>query len=137
MEEPYPKRQDLLCNPRSQLFNRNGDWFRKEYNGHDVKLIFRLHLTSILGMNEAAILRLLARLHVVPWDSYPVWALKHTVEEQVIVRNEIIPLVVFLQEFLQFVVDSSISGNKSNVSVQSIGCMGESKYGSIYGYPHH
>lgn len=49
-------------------------------------------------------------------------------------RNEIIPLRVFLQKFLQFVVDNSISGNnKANVSVQTIEYMGESKYSAIYG----
>ena len=60
MDEPYPKHQDLLCSPRSQLFNRNRGLFRKEYNGRDVKLIFRLHLTSMRGMNGAVILRLLS-----------------------------------------------------------------------------
>jgi hypothetical protein len=38
---------------------RNEFFFRKEYNGRDVKLIFRLHLTSMVGMNGAVILRLL------------------------------------------------------------------------------
>jgi len=56
-----------------------------------------------------------------------VFALKHTLEEHVIVRNEIIPLQVYLREFPQFVVDNSISGNnKANVSVQNIGYMGHS-----------
>jgi hypothetical protein len=55
MDEPYPKRQDLLCNPRSQLFNRNRGFCRKEYKGRNMKLIFKLHLTSML----AVILRLL------------------------------------------------------------------------------
>jgi hypothetical protein len=59
MDEPYPKRQDLLCSPCSQLFNRNRGLFRKEYNGREVKLIFRLHLTSMLRMSGAVVLRLL------------------------------------------------------------------------------
>ena len=47
MNEPYPKRQDLLCSPRSQIFNMNRSLFRKEYNGRNVKLLFSLHLVLI------------------------------------------------------------------------------------------